>query len=340
MNSPKLTANVKAGGCASKLAPGILDRILSGIPRSEDPNVLVGFDHNDDAGVYLIAPGLAIAQTIDFFSPMVDDPATFGAIAAANALSDIYAMGGRPISALTVLACPAQSDFDEIAAILHGGAAKMSEACVPILGGHSVTNDEIKFGYAVTGSIDPDRIVTNAGALPGDILVFTKALGTGIITTALKRGVASPEHIDRAISSMLHLNREASAVMLRHDAHACTDVTGFGLLGHAREMAIAAGVTLEIDTSCVEALPGALEYALQGTLPGGLHNNREFVSFCVESAADLPPGLLDLLYDPQTSGGLLVSLQESAAESFLHDLPHARRIGRVLERQAKPIRLL
>ena len=312
----KLTAHVKAGGCASKLSPKILDRVLPGIPRIANENVLVGFDTGDDAGVYQVTTDLALVQTIDFFTPVVDDPFTYGAIAATNALSDVYAMGGRPISSLSVLAYPATGDLEVLEQILKGGAEKMREAGCAILGGHSVADDEIKFGYAVTGTIHPQRVKTNAGARPGDVLVFTKRLGTGVISTALKRGFARDADVQASIDSMLTLNRKACEQMLAYDVHGCTDVTGFGLMGHARGMALASKVTLEIEVDRLRFLPGALDYARQGAISGGLKNNREFSSCVVETTRSLPPEIEDLLYDPQTSGGLLISLGESDAAAF------------------------
>ena len=338
-NTIRLTASTKAGGCASKLAPGLLDRILKSIPIVNDPNVLVGFDRNDDAGVYQLTPEIAIVQTVDFFTPMVDDPFTFGAIAAANALSDVYAMGGRPVSALSVLACPADGDMDVIAAIVRGGAAQMQEASTAILGGHSVNDPEIKFGYAVTGVIHPSRVKMNAGALAGDVLMFTKRLGTGVITTALKRGMAQDEHVQAAIASMTELNRAACEAMLRRDIHGCTDVTGFGLIAHAREMAMASGVTLEINVSGLQFLPGALDYARMGAIPNGLKNNREFALSCIEYVDAIPQDVDDLLFDPQTSGGLLISMSAADAAEFEKDYAQAYRIGRVIERASKPLRV-
>lgn len=335
----KLTAHVKAGGCASKLSPKILDRVLAGLPRFADGNVLVGFDTADDAGVYRLTSELALVQTVDFFTPVVDDPCTFGAIAAANALSDVYAMGGRPLSALSILAWPARGEFEQLSEIVRGGAAKIREAGCVLLGGHSVADDEIKFGYAITGTVHPDRVWTNAGALPGDTLVFTKRIGTGVISTALKRGIAEDSHVRAAIESMLCLNRHAAEVIGAFEVHACTDVTGFGFIGHSREMALASRVTLEIDTGSVRFLPGALDYALHGAISGGLNNNREFASSCVESGSAVDPALEQLLYDPQTSGGLLVSLPARDAALLEEQLEGAYSIGRVLPRDAKPIRL-
>ena len=310
--------------------------MLARIPRWASENVLVGFDTADDAGVYKLTPECALVQTVDFFTPIVDDAYTFGAIAAANALSDVYAMGGKPISALSILAWPADGDLDQLSDILKGGAEKLHEADCALLGGHSVKDPEIKFGYSVTGTIHPDRIKTNAGARPGDALVFTKRLGTGVIATALKQGIARDSDVEAAVQSMLRLNRAACEAMLEFDVHGCTDVTGFGLIGHAREMALASKVTLEIDPRAVQFLPGALDYARQGAIPGGLKNNREFAASCVEGSSQFD----DLLYDPQTSGGLLISMPDRDATAFEKKMPDAYRIGQVTERTGKPIRLI
>jgi selenide, water dikinase len=317
-----------------------LDRVLAGVPRWPNENVLVGFDTADDAGVYKLTPELALVQTVDFFTPIVDDPYTFGAIAAANSLSDVYAMGGRPISSLSILAYPGGGDFSDLEQILKGGAEKMREADCSILGGHSVNDDEIKFGYAVTGTIHPERILANAGARAGDALVFTKRIGTGVIGTALKRGIAADEHVQAAVASMMALNRQAGEAMLRFEVHGCTDVTGFGLLGHAREMAAASGVTVEIESAAVQFLAGAVEYARAGAIPAGLKNNREFVACAAVFETALPREIEDLLYDPQTSGGLLISLAESDAAALERAIPGAYRIGKVLPRGEKPLRIL
>jgi selenide,water dikinase len=313
---------------------------LASIPRVANENVLVGFDTADDAGVYQLTAELALVQTVDFFTPVVDDPFTYGAIAATNALSDVYAMGGRPISALSILAYPPKGDLDDLEEILKGGAEKMREADCAVLGGHSVADEEIKFGYAVTGTVHPARVKANAGARAGDALVFTKRLGTGVISTALKRGMARDADVAASIASMLTLNRRACEAMLRYDVHGCTDVTGFGLIGHARGMALASGVTLEIAIDRLQFLPGALAYARLGAIPGGLHNNREFASCAVESERNVAPEVEDLLYDPQTSGGLLIALPQADAASLVGALPEAYAVGQVLPRQAKPIRLI
>ncbi len=302
--------------------------------------MLVGFDTADDAGVYKLTPELALVQTVDFFTPIVDDPFTFGAIAAANSLSDVYAMGGRPVTALSILAWPTSEEISDLEQILAGGADKIHEAGCSIIGGHSIADPEIKFGYAITGLVHPERYKPNAGARPGDVVVLTKRLGTGVISTALKRGIAADSDVNASIESMLTLNRDAGEAMVRFGANGCTDITGFGLIGHAREMALASGATIEIDVDALRFLPGALEYARKGAIPGGLRNNREFASCAVDSERPLEPGVEDLLYDPQTSGGLLITLPEAAATGFLQACRSAYRIGRVSARAAKPIRLI
>jgi selenide,water dikinase len=310
--------------------------VLARIPRWPNAKVLVGFDTADDAGVYLLTADIAMVQTVDFFTPIVDDPYTFGAIAAANSLSDVYAMGGKPLTALSILCYPAKGDLSDLEEILRGGAEKIHEADCALLGGHSVSDNEIKFGFSITGVVHPQRVKTNAGARPGDILVLTKQIGTGVISTALKQNLAAPEHVAASTQSMLTLNRDACEAMLTFDVHGCTDVTGFGLIGHAREMAIASNVTLEIDPRLVRFLPGAVEYARRGAIPGGLKNNRAFASPCVEGASEFD----DLLYDPQTSGGLLISLPEADAAALERLYPPATRIGSVRERAGKPIHIL
>jgi selenide,water dikinase len=317
-----------------------LDQVLATVPRWADENVLIGFDTADDAGVYKLTAELALVQTVDFFTPIVDDPETFGAIAAANALSDVYAMGGRPISSLSILAYPGKGDLSDLEHILKGGAEKMHEAGCSILGGHSISDDEIKFGYAVSGVVHPQRVKANAGARPGDVLLFTKRIGTGVIATALKRGIAADADVAESIRQMLTLNRRACEAMLQFDVHGCTDVTGFGLIGHAREMALASTVTLQIDVEQVRYLPGAVEYARQGAVPGGLANNREFASGAVDARGEILPEIEALLYDPQTSGGLLIALPEADAVALEQSLEGAYRIGRVLPKMEKAIQLL
>ncbi len=332
----RLTQQVKAGGCASKLPPGSLSVVLSKLPAQHDPNLLVGFETSDDAGIYRIAPDLALVQTVDFFTPLVDDPFTFGQIAAANALSDVYAMGGRPVSALALVCFPQSADLDILEQIMRGGLAKMTEAQCTVVGGHSVRDEEMKFGYAITGVIDPAQVRTNARAVAGDELILTKPIGTGVITTALKQGKAEQAWIAAAVKSMTTLNSTAAAIAsARAGVHAMTDITGFGLMGHGREMAVGSGVTLEIDTRAVPQIPGAIEAIRRGTIPGGLVSNREFAECMVADAegSRIEEELRKLLYDPQTSGGLLISVTGEDAAALLTALcgagVPAARIGRV-----------
>ncbi len=337
----RLTQQVKAGGCASKLAPGSLRGVLDRLPVPSDPNLLVGFDTSDDAGVYRIGPDLALVQTIDFFTPMVDDPFTFGQIAAANALSDVYAMGGHPLTALCVVCFPQDGDLDVLGETMRGGQAKLAEAECTIVGGHSVRDEEMKFGYAVTGLIDPDRVFTNSGAQSGDTLILTKPLGTGVITTALKQDKAQEQWAKGAVRSMTALNKTAAEILCRRQGiHAVTDVTGFGLMGHGREMAMGSGVILEIEVEKVPRLEGALEAIALGAIPAGLRANREFAECIVSDAPSsrIAADLRALMYDPQTSGGLLISVApESAADllaSLLEAALPAAIVGRV--RAGKP----
>jgi selenide, water dikinase len=322
----RLTQHVKAGGCASKLAPGSLAEVLSRLPRQNDRNLLVGFDTSDDAGVYRIAPDLAVVQTVDFFTPLVDDPFTFGQIAATNALSDVYAMGGRPITALSMVCFPQDGDLDILEQIMRGGLTKMEEAHCIVVGGHSVRDTEIKFGYAVTGLIHPDHVFTNTGAVAGDILILTKPIGTGVITTALKRGVAKQSWVENAVRSMTTLNRAASEVITAATGvHAMTDVTGFGLMGHGRELALGSGMTLEIIVDQVPRIEGALDAIHLGAIPAGLLANREFAE-CLSADAPgsrIPDDFRILLYDPQTAGGLLISVAPEKADEVLGSLQSA-----------------
>lgn len=298
-----------------------MDSVLRKLPKQSDPNVLIGFDTADDAGVYQIAPDLALVQTVDFFTPIVDDPYTFGQIAATNALSDIYAMGGRPISALSILGFPNTGrDLDVLEGIVQGGLAKMQEAGCAVIGGHSIADDEIKFGYAVTGLVNPKLVWANATAQAGDRLLLTKRLGTGVISTAIKKGSASAASVAAATESMTTLNRLASEIAREYRIHAATDVTGFGLLGHAREMAIGSNVSLAIDSSRVAFLPEALVYAHQGFLPGGLGRNAEFAGSCVEFDSGVPQDIRNLLFDPQTAGGLLFSVVAEDSSKLLRSL--------------------
>jgi selenide, water dikinase len=350
----KLTATAKAAGCAAKLSPSLLDAVLRRLPPPSDPNVLVGFETSDDAGVYKIAEHLALVQTIDFFTPIVDDPFLFGQVAAANALSDVYAMGGRPVSALSVVAFPPNGSPDLLEQIMRGGLSKMNEAGATVLGGHSIHDDELKFGYAVTGLIDPGRIWRNIGARPGDVLILTKAVGTGVISTALKQDQASEGSVRAASDSMVRLNRAAAEALHEFDAatneagesalHSVTDVTGFGILGHAREMALGSGVSFRLDHVHVEYLPGAIEAAQAGFLSGGLKNNRDFVEGCAVFAENVAEHFRNLFYDPQTSGGLLVAVENSHANAALEWLERhgvrGRIIGSVLPKRSPLIEVV
>lgn len=314
--------------------------MLGDLPVIDDDRVLIDYRTSDDAGVYRFEPDRALVQTVDFFTPIVDDPFSYGQIAAANALSDVYAMGGRPLTALAIAAFPKDADRAILQQIFAGGLDKLREAGVALLGGHTVQDTEIKFGYAVTGEVHPDRVLANAGAAPGDVLILTKGLGTGVIATALKFGRAPQDAIDAATRSMRTLNRNAAAVLAEIDpraVHACTDITGFGLIGHATEMAAASKCSLEIDAASVPLIDGALAL-VRGNIPGGGRTNREHFSARVTVASHVAGELVDLFYDPQTSGGLLVSVSPSHADAILSALSSASvpaaQIGRVVERTA------
>jgi len=324
--------------------------VLRRLPRQTDPNVLVGFDTNDDAGVYRLSDELALVQTVDFFTPIVDDPYLYGQIAAANSLSDVYAMGGRPISALSIVGFPEKGDPDVMEQILRGGLSKMAEANCTVVGGHSIRDDDLKFGYAVTGVINPRRVWRNFGAQPGDALLLTKTIGTGVIATALKKDRASAESLAASIASMTHLNHDAAEALHeverangRGPIHAVTDITGFGLLGHAQEIAASSKASLEIEHTKIEYLPGAVVAAREGHLAGGLKNNREFFGDCVDFADAVPEEFRNLLYDPQTSGGLLVAIAAAGADAALAALARhrvaARAIGAVVPKRSPLIRV-
>jgi selenide,water dikinase len=300
------------------MGPGALNNMLSGLRLPTSPDLLVGLEISDDAAVYRLADGMAMVQTVDFFPPIVDDPYTYGAIAAANALSDVYAMGGRPVLALAIAAFPDSLPPEIGRAILQGGADKVAEAGAVVAGGHTVVDQEPKYGLCVTGLVDPARLTLKAGAQPGDVLLLTKPLGTGVITTAAKRRQCEQVHLDAAISSMLMLNRRAAELAQQVNIHGATDITGFGLLGHAAELARNSAVGFEIDASAVPILPGALEYTRAGATPGGLDRNREFLAAegFLRYEAVLDEALAALLFDPQTSGGLLLVLPPAAARRY------------------------
>lgn len=335
-NEVKLTKLAKCAGCGAKVGAGTLARLLEGIRVHEDPNLLVGFDRSDDASVYKLSQDLALVQTVDFFPPIADDPYLFGQIAAANALSDVYAMGGEPKLCLNIMAVPKDMPAEAVHALLRGGYDKVYEAGALITGGHSILDDEPKYGLAVTGFVHPDRMLTNSGAKPGDALLFTKPIGIGVLTTAAKAGLAPPQAMERAYKLMTTLNKAARDVMVQYRVHACTDVTGFGLLGHGLEMAQGSGVELEIDVGAVDFIPEAAELARMGILPEGMYRNRSFAGDSVDpGTAEL--WQQDLLYDPQTSGGLLMAVDPEDAEALYEALrpavPSAQRIGTVREYQ-------
>ena len=333
-NQVKLTKLAKCAGCGAKVGAGTLAQLLEGIQVHQDPNLLVGFDRSDDASVYQISDGLALVQTVDFFPPIADDPYLFGQIAAANALSDVYAMGGEPKLCLNIMAVPDSMPKEAVHEMLRGGYDKVYEAGALITGGHSILDDEPKYGLAVTGFVHPDRVLTNSGARPGDVLLFTKPLGIGVLTTAAKADMASREAIEMAQELMTTLNKSARDIMVNYRVHACTDVTGFGMLGHACEMAQGSGVEIELRTDAVDFIPEAAELAKIGILPEGMYRNRAFAESAVD-AGDTPLWKQDLLYDPQTAGGLLMSVDPADAEELLGELkdavPSAQRIGEVRE---------
>lgn len=331
----KLTKLADCAGCGAKVGAGQLAKLFEGFEQPHDPNLLVGFDRADDAAVYKVAPDVAMVQTLDFFPPIADDPFTFGAIAATNALSDIYAMGGEPKTALNIMAVPQDMDPDAVRDILRGGCAKASEAGAIVCGGHSIYDPEPKYGMAVTGLVHPDRILTNAGARPGDALVYTKPLGIGVLTSAMKADLVDEDLAQRVLDIMTTLNRGARDIMVRYRVHACTDITGFGVMGHLLEMAQGAGVAIDVDAAAFEFLPRAREFAAMGIVPAGAYRNREYA----QASADLsgvPLDVADLLFDPQTSGGLMICVDAEDAPAMLAELaadprvPVAVEVGRVL----------
>ena len=307
-----------------------------------DPNLIVGFDTADDAGVYRLRDDLAIVQTLDFFTPIVDDPFDYGRIAALNSINDVWAMGGTPITAMAITCFPKKGlDFAILGEIMRGGLSVLTENKVALVGGHSVDNEQIMFGYSVTGVIDPNKIATNAGAKPGDVIILTKPIGTGVISTGIKLAKVSAEVVAESIATMLTPGSFAAEAMRKFDVKGATDVTGFALLGHAWEMACASNVTIEIDSARVPLINGALELATAGLLTSGDKTNREYVGEEVEAAATVDANLMKLFYDPQTAGGLLLAIAEDKARELLSDMrrnyPRAEIIGHVTERGEKVI---
>jgi len=313
--------------------------VLRRLPTFVHPDLIVGTETSDDAGVFRLGPDLAIVNTVDFFTPIVDDPYAFGQIAAANALSDVYAMGGDPITALNIVGFPKDRlGLDVLAEIMNGGAERVREAGAVVIGGHSVIDPELKYGLAVTGLIHPDRVIRNVGVKPNDAIVLTKALGTGIVATALKRRKASLKAVRTAVQSMVTLNKVASSVARTMTVHACSDVTGFGLLGHATEMAMGSGVAIEFDASALPLLPDAVRLAEAGLLTGGCKRNRTYLADKVIVERSVRAGLAEVAFDPQTSGGLLIAVPEADAELLvkkLHDagVERAVAVGRATPRR-------
>jgi len=315
----------------AKLAPSDLAQVLSRLPAQLNENVIVGFDTADDAGVFRLSDDVALVQTVDFFTPVSDDPFVYGQVAAVNALNDVYAMGGKPLSALSIVCYPQKGDWDILAEILAGGQNAMNAENVVVIGGHSVDDPEMKFGYAVTGVINPRQVITNAGAKPGDKLILTKPIGTGAINTAVKNGKASPETIAAVTRAMTSSAAAASKVMQELGANGCTDITGFGLLGHAYEMAKGSKVTFEVDAASVPLLPDVLELIGQGMLTRGDKNNREYVGDAVRLGNGVSGEMQSALFDPQTAGGLLISLPAEKTDEYLNRVEGAKVIGRVTE---------
>lgn len=332
--SIQLTKLASCGGCGAKVGAGVLAQLLDGLQVHRDANLLVGFDKSDDASVYKVSDDLALVQTVDFFPPMVDDPYLFGQIAATNALSDVYAMGGEPKLALNLLCVPDDMPKEAVHELLRGGYDKVYEAGTIITGGHSILDKEPKYGLAVTGFVHPDKVLTNSGARPGDVLLFTKPLGIGILTTAAKADMTSDESMALAYKMMTTLNKSARDVMVKYHVHACTDVTGFGMLGHTFEMAQGSDVEITLNVDNIDLIPEALELARMGILPAGMYRNRKFAEVGVD-AGDTELAKQDVLYDPQTAGGLLIAVAPEDADALFEELkatvPSAQRIGTVAE---------
>ena len=350
----RLTELTTCGGCAAKLGADALEEALAGLglgagsggdgqPARVDANLLAGLNPPDDAAVYLVAPGVAVIGTVDFFPPIVDDPRTYGEIAAANALSDVFAMGGRVLFALSVAAMPEDMPSDVFRAILDGAASKVREAGGMLAGGHTIRDPEPKYGLAVIGVASPDRLLRKGGAHPGDLLILTKPLGTGLLVSGRQQGSTSEADLGGAIDSMRALNRTASDLLVQHGVRAATDVTGFGLLGHGLEMARASGNRFAFDASRLPALDGALDAARAGVETGGAAHNRRFVAPSLTVADDVDPELITLAHDPQTSGGLLAAIPPAVVKDLHADLKSAGvrhwAVGRVEASDRPEVRL-
>ena len=332
MDDIRLTKLADCAGCGAKVGAGVLAKLLEDIEVLDDPNLLVGFDKSDDASVYKINDEQAIVQTVDFFPPICDDPYIFGQIAAANAMSDIYAMGGQPKLALNIMAVPTSMNKEHVHALLKGGYEKVYEAGALITGGHSIYDKEPKYGLSVTGFVHPDKIITNSGAREGDVLILTKPIGIGIITTAAKADMVSEEGLKFAYRLMSTLNKSARDIMVKYNVHACTDVTGFGLMGHLLEMAQGSNKTAVVDTENIDFINEAKFLAQSGILPEGLYRNRSYAEGFVEPG-NIKLSVQDMLFDPQTSGGLLIAVSPEDADMLFNELkgrvPSAQRIGHI-----------
>ncbi len=340
----KLTQMTKSAGWAAKIGPETLAQVLSKLPKFKNDKLIVGLETSDDACVYKINEETAMIQTVDFFTPVVDDPYIFGQIAAANSLSDIYAMGGEPVLALNIIGFPNCLSPDVMAEILKGGASKVMEAGATLAGGHSIEDDEPKYGLCVTGFIHPDKIFKNYGAKPGDVLILTKPIGTGIINTAIKADMVSEEIKEEAVKVMTTLNKKSKQVFEKYPISSCTDITGFGLIGHSIEMAESSNVTFELNINNVPLVTEVIEYAEMGLVPSGAYKNRKYFEDKL-SFENVKEVYLDLLFDPQTSGGLLVSVDECYADEILNELKQNNEtqfalIGKVTEKQDKFIKMI
>lgn len=331
----KLTKLASCAGCGAKVGAGTLARLLDGFKTHTDPRLIVGYDKSDDASVYVLDENTALVQTTDFFPPIVDDPFLYGQIAAANALSDVYAMGGEPKLALNIMCLAPHMDKHTVQEILRGGYDKAYEAGAIITGGHTIEGAEPIYGLAVSGFVHPKKVLTNSGAQPGDVLILTKPLGVGIITTAARGGLAPAPLMERIYRQMATLNKAARDVMVKYPVHSCTDVTGFALLGHSFEMAQGSGVTVHLRTDEVPFHEEAWDFADMGLIPSGAYRNRDYAEAGVNLTRDIPRPMQDILFDPQTSGGLLIALPEQDAAACLAEMqqsvPAARIVGYVTE---------
>lgn len=317
----ELTEYTRFSGCGAKLGPQFLDQVLCGLSQPKYPNIIADFKTSDDAGIYKINDTTALVQTLDFFPPIVDDPFLFGQIAAANALSDVYAMGGRPVTAMSIVCFPKDTiHMSHLRAIMDGGMSKLVEAETALVGGHSIEDAEVKFGFSVTGLVDPGRVLLNNKPRIGDQLILTKPLGTGVINTALRADEVSTEALDAATKGMVTLNKVAAEIAIPYDLSACTDVTGFGLLGHACEMVTDSSAGFEIDFSSVPLLPSVQDYVAMGLIPAGTYRNKEYRKSNIANYDELSVDTIDLLFDPQTSGGLLIAVDPSQANEMLRQL--------------------